>query len=52
MLPFKRAFHVRLDALGVEHQWIEVPGVGHEVPGLVREMGQGFWSFYGEAVRR
>jgi enterochelin esterase-like enzyme len=52
MLVFKRAFHRRVAEFDVAHDWTEVAGVGHDAPGLIRGMGEGFWTFYRDAVAR
>jgi S-formylglutathione hydrolase FrmB len=46
-----RNFHVHLDGLGIAHDYIEVPGVDHSVPGIINTLGDGFWSFHREALR-
>lgn len=38
-------------ALGIVHDYVEVPGVGHSVPDLVAALGETFWAFHREALR-
>jgi enterochelin esterase-like enzyme len=45
-----RDFAARLDALGIAHDYREVPGVGHNVPGLVAALGEDFWAFHRAAL--
>jgi enterochelin esterase-like enzyme len=45
-----RDFHQRLDALGIDHDYREVPNVGHSVPGLVGALGAEFWAFHRESL--
>ncbi len=45
-----RDFAARLDALGIDHAYREVPNVGHMVPGLVNALGDEFWAFHREAL--
>jgi enterochelin esterase-like enzyme len=46
-----RDLHAHFDTLGLGHEYLEVPGVGHEVPGLVAALGERFWAFHREALR-
>ena len=46
-----RDLRAHLGALGIPHDYIEVPGVGHVVPDLVAAMGEAFWAFHREALR-
>jgi enterochelin esterase-like enzyme len=50
-LADNEALHNHLDAIGVRHQYAVAPGVGHNVTGLMKTMGDGFWSFYRAALR-
>ncbi|MFN9966724.1 MAG: alpha/beta hydrolase [Lysobacteraceae bacterium] len=50
-LQGNRDFHARLTQLGIAHEYIEVPGVGHVVPGLMDALGDRFWAFYRESFR-
>ena len=47
-----RAFHERMQSLGVAHQWSVVPGVGHDPMRLIRAMGDDFWAFHRTAFAR
>jgi enterochelin esterase-like enzyme len=42
-----RALHERLTALRIAHEYIVVPGVGHDTMGLFTALGNRAWSFYG-----
>lgn len=46
-----RDFSTRLESLGIGSDYIEVPGIGHSVPGLMDALGDRFWAFYREAFR-
>ena len=46
-----RDYHAHLDALGIAHNYIEVPNVGHFVPGIISTLGDAFWAFHREALR-
>jgi enterochelin esterase-like enzyme len=46
-----RDFQAHLDELGIAHNYIEVPNVGHSVPGIINTLGDGFWAFHREALR-
>jgi enterochelin esterase-like enzyme len=50
-LQGNRDFHARLTQLGIAHEKIEVPGVGHVVPGLMEALGDRFWAYYRDAFR-
>jgi enterochelin esterase-like enzyme len=45
-LPANAAFHARLDALGLAHDYRVVPSVGHEALPLLRGLGDAQWAFY------
>ena len=45
--PASVALHQRLEALGVVHDFIEVPGVGHDTMALFGALGERAWAFYG-----
>lgn len=47
-----RDFHTRLESLGISHQYIEVPGVGHSVPGILSVLGDAFWAFHRDALQQ
>jgi enterochelin esterase-like enzyme len=51
-LQANRDFTQRLATLQIAHAYVEVPGVGHTVPGLMSALGDRFWAFYGEAFDR
>ncbi len=46
LLAMNRRFHEHLTALGIPHDYQEVPGVPHALPPLVERMGDRFWAFY------
>lgn len=46
-----RDFHAHLTQLGIAHEYVEVPGVGHSVPALVDALGDGFFAFHRESLR-
>jgi enterochelin esterase-like enzyme len=48
--PANRAFHQHLTRLGVEHEYIELPGVGHSLPAVWTALGGGSWGFYAEVL--
>ena len=50
-LPANRDFHDHLLGHGVDHDYREVPGVGHSVPAVVAAMGSEFWRFHRDALR-
>lgn len=41
-----RAFHERMQSLGVAHTWSVIPGVGHDPMRLIRALGDDFWAFH------
>lgn len=45
-LPANRDFHRHLSALGIPHDYVEVPGVAHEPAGLIEGLGDQMWAFY------
>jgi len=47
-----RAFHERMESLGVAHEWTVVPGLGHDPVGLIRALGDRFWSFHRSALAK
>lgn len=47
-----RDFNDHLGTLGIAHDYIEIPGVGHSVPGIINALGDGFWAFHRDALRR
>ncbi len=51
ILPANQAFHQHLDAVPVAHQFLEVPGVGHDALGLIQAIGPSFFHFHRDALR-
>lgn len=49
-LDLNRQFHERLKALEVVHEFVEVPEVGHDCPGLLQALGERNGSFYRAAL--
>ena len=47
-----RAFHEHLTRLKIPHDWIVLPGVGHDPIGLLTALGDRHWGFYREAFAR
>ena len=45
------AFHGHLDRLGIRHDFRTVPGVKHDCARLQAGLGEGYWSFYRDALR-
>lgn len=45
-----RDFHQHLVGLGIPHTYVEVPNVGHSVPGIISTLGDGFWAFHRETL--
>jgi enterochelin esterase-like enzyme len=45
------ALHERFTALGVAHEFVEVPGVGHDTMALLRGLGEMGWAFYRMAAQ-
>lgn len=50
-LPANRDFHQHLITLNVDHEYLELPGVGHSVPAVIAAMGAEFWRFHRDALR-
>ena len=50
--PNNRAFHERMQALGIAHEWTVVPGLGHDPVGMIRALGDGFWAFHRTALAK
>jgi enterochelin esterase-like enzyme len=44
-------FHAHLVRLGIPHDWIVLPGVGHDPMGVLTALGDRHWAFYREAFR-
>lgn len=51
-LPANQEFHRHLEALGVPHEWIVLPGVGHQPLRVLGTLGEGNWAFYRAAFMR
>ena len=45
-----RDFHNHLDALGINHAYLEIPNVDHSVPAIINALGADFWSFHRQAL--
>jgi enterochelin esterase-like enzyme len=50
ILPANRDFHAVLDGLGIAHDYLEVPGVGHSMPALLDAMGDDFFRFHASVL--
>ena len=50
MLRTNREFRDHLSALGIPHEFIELPGVGHNMVQIMNTMGPEFWRFYRETL--
>ena len=50
MMPANQDFHVHLLSLGVPHQLVIVPGVGHEPLLTMQGLGIEGWNFYVDAL--
>jgi enterochelin esterase-like enzyme len=48
-LENNRDFHEHLTRLGIPHDWIVLPGVGHDPMGVLTALGDRHWAFYREA---
>jgi enterochelin esterase-like enzyme len=44
-----RDFHAYLEGLGIPHEWIVLPGVGHDPFQVLTALGDRQWAFYREA---
>jgi S-formylglutathione hydrolase FrmB len=44
-----RDFHTHLTRLGIPHDWIVLPGVGHDPMAVLDALGARHWAFYREA---
>jgi enterochelin esterase-like enzyme len=51
-LPWVAAFHEHLVELGIPHDYVEFPGVDHEVPPLLLGFGPARWTFFERALAR
>lgn len=50
--PANREFHQHLVKLGIEHEYVELSGVGHALPGIWADLGSDFWSFYAQTLQQ
>ena len=48
-LENNRDFHEHLTRLGIPHDWIVLPGVGHDPMGVLTALGDRHWAFYRHA---
>jgi S-formylglutathione hydrolase FrmB len=46
-----RAFREHLKTLGIPHEWIVLPGVGHNPMAVLQALGDRHWAFYRAAFR-
>jgi enterochelin esterase-like enzyme len=49
-LTANRDFAARLDALNIDHTYLEVDGIGHSRSDLVNALGDEYWKFLGESL--
>jgi enterochelin esterase-like enzyme len=49
-VQYNRLFHEHLLAIGLAHEWRELPGVGHSMPAILQAMGDDFWRFHATAL--
>ncbi|MAT81072.1 MAG: hypothetical protein CMJ29_05440 [Phycisphaerae bacterium] len=47
-----RGFHRHLEDLGIGHEWVVLPGVGHDPFAVLKELGEGNWTFHRRAFAR
>lgn len=47
-VQYNRLFHQHLNAIGLAHDWRELPGVSHSMPAILAAMGTDFWRFHAE----
>ena len=48
-LENNRDFHEHLTRLGIPHDWLVLPGVGHDPMGVLTALGDRHWAFYRDA---
>ena len=48
--PLNRQFHGRMAALDIIHDYVEIPGVGHDARALLDALGEGNGRFYRRAL--
>jgi enterochelin esterase-like enzyme len=51
-LDLSRAFHDRMTGLGIEHEYREIPGVGHDATALLNGLAAANGAFYRRALAR
>lgn len=44
-----RGFHRHLEELGIDHEWVVLPGVGHDPIAVLEALGPGNWTFHRRA---
>lgn len=44
-----RGFHRHLEDLGIGHEWVVLPGVGHDPFAVLEALGEGNWAFHRRA---
>ncbi len=49
MLANVQKFHDRLSSLAIKHNYIELPGVGHNTVAVLKALGEGNYEFYRRA---
>jgi enterochelin esterase-like enzyme len=49
-LPANEEFHRHLLSLGIPHEWVVLPGVGHQPQALLEALGDGNWAFHRAAL--
>jgi CubicO group peptidase (beta-lactamase class C family) len=52
MLENIRTFEDRLQSLRIPHEYVEVPGAGHDTMRVIEGLGDSFWAFHRAAVGR
>jgi enterochelin esterase-like enzyme len=52
MLPANQEFHAHLNALGIPHDFIVVPNIGHVPLPLLTALSEAGWEFYRAAAPR
>jgi len=48
--PLNRQFHARMASLDIVHEYVEVPGVGHDARALLNALGEDNGRFYRRAL--
>lgn len=46
-----RQFHERMTELKIAHEYVELPGIGHDAPGLFRALGERNGTYYRRALQ-